>query len=177
MIMTKADLQKLIRHEVTNVVKVELQRMVKPLVQEAVAGALAGLLAEGIVKGAPQKTPKILTPDVPISVQPRGAGPRQTAPGRTLDSGTRRRMAAQMGYGSMDRIGTEMGGNFQTGDVLNGILEQTASEMNGHSGPMVESILDDPDALETISPESVDIITRDYSQIMNAMNRRGKLNG
>lgn len=171
--MTKSDLQKLIRQEVTSVVRSELPKMVKPLVQEAVAGALGNLLAEGIVKGVqtPSK-PRVLAPDVP---QARGqAGPggrRATSPGG-LDAMTRRRMAAELGYGQIDRVGVP-----ETGmGVVNDILAETAMEMAGGGVP-TDSVLDAAAELDAIAPEVVDALSRDYSELMAAMNRRGKING
>lgn len=171
--MTKSDLQKLIRNEVTAVVKSELQRMVKPLVQEAVAGALAGLLAEGIVKGVPTPTKaRVLAPNVPQARAQTAPGTRPAASGRALDSSTRQRLARQMGYGNIESVGTHMGEG-----VVGDILAETAMEMAGHSGPMVDSVLDNADDIGAVAPEVVDAITRDYSGLMAAMNRRGKING
>lgn len=166
--MTKADLQKLIRQEVTSVVRSELQKIVKPLVQEAVAGALGGLLAEGIVNGAqnPQNR-QILTPNVPQARVQASPGGRQAASGRNIDPSVRRRMAEQLGYGQIDRVGSPVGD----------ILTETAMEMAGHSGPSVDSVLDAADDIGAVAPEVVDAITRDYSGLMAAMNRRGKING
>jgi len=171
--MTKADLQKLIRQEVTSVVRAELQKIVKPLVQEAVAGALGNLLAEGIVKGAPApQKPRVLTPNIPSARGQASPGGRQAAPAGGLDGSTRRRLAAQLGYGQIDRVGVpEMG----TG-IVGDILAETAMEMAGGTVP-TDSVLDAADELDAIAPEVVDAITRDYSGLMAAMNRRGKLNG
>jgi hypothetical protein len=175
--MTKSDLQKLIRQEVTSVVRSELQKIVKPLVQEAVAGALGGLLAEGIVKGppAPQKR-EILTPNVPQARSQASPGGRQAASGRNIDPSVRRRMAEQLGYGQIDRVSAPRG--FMGDGVVGDILTETAMEMAGHSGPHVDSVLDAADSLDgAVAPEVVDAITRDYSGLMAAMNRRGKING
>lgn len=171
--MTKADLQKLIRQEVTSVVRAELQKIVKPLVQEAVAGALGNLLAEGIVKGpqTPQK-PRVLTPNVPQARGQASPGGRQAAPARGLDAMTRRRMAAELGYGQIDRVGVPDMGTGVVGDIL----AETAMEMSTGVMP-TDSVLDAADALDAIAPEVVDALSRDYSELMAAMNRRGKLNG
>jgi len=173
--MTKSDLQKLIRQEITAVVKAELPKMVKPMVQEAVAGALAGLLAEGIVKGAPKS--QVLTPNIPQARGPASPGGRQAAPARGLDPRARRELAEKMGYGSgPDRIGPA-GGFVSNGNVLDDILAETAGDMRDGNFP-VDSVLDNLDDLSgVIAPEAVDAITRDYSDLMSAMNRRGRLNG
>lgn len=177
--MTKSDLQNLIRQEMSAVVRTELQKMlrplvleaVKPLVKEAVAGALGSLLAEGIVNGTPlPKKSQILTPNIPQARAPAGPGSRPAASGRTLDPSTRRRMAEQLGYGEPAAIGIDMGGGM-VGDILN----ETAMEMSGRSS--VDSILDAADDIGAVAPEVVDAITRDYSGLMAAMNRRGKING
>jgi hypothetical protein len=172
--MTKSDLQNLIRQEVTTVVRSELQKIIKPLVQEAVAGALGGLLAEGIVKGPP--TRQVLTPNVPQARSQASPGGRQAASGRNLDPNIRRRMAEQMGYGQIDRVSAP--GGFMGDGVVGDILTETAMEMAGHIGPHVDSVLDAADAMDgAVAPEVVDAITRDYSGLMAAMNRRGKING
>jgi hypothetical protein len=172
--MTKSDLQNLIRQEVTTVVRSELQKIIKPLVQEAVAGALGGLLAEGIVKGPPAR--QVLTPNVPQARSQASPGGRQAASGRNLDPNIRRRMAEQMGYGQIDRVSAPSG--FMGDGVVGDILTETAMEMAGHIGPHVDSVLDAADAMDgAVAPEVVDAITRDYSGLMAAMNRRGKING
>lgn len=176
--MTKSDLQKLIRQEVASVVRTELQRIVKPLVQEAVAGALGGLLGEGIARGVPvQKTPQILTPNVPGMRAQTTANGRQAPAGRTIDpSVARRRMASK--FESM--MGSDMSQNdtarFMGTGVVGDILTETAREMSSGTGH-VDSILDATSELDTIAPEIVDVITRDYSGLMDSIKRRGQVNG
>lgn len=167
--MTKSELQKLIRQEVVGIVKSELPKLVKPLVQEAVAGALANLLAEGIVKGPPT-SPKILSPAVPRS---RAINNRPDKTAGQLDPVARRSLASKLGYDNIDPIGVPN----STGNLTQDILAETAYDMSS-GGVHVESILDAAGSLEgVVDPEAVDAITRDYSELMAAMNRRGKLNG
>ena len=167
------EVTKVVKTEVTKIVKAELPKMVKPLVQEAVAGALASLLAEGIVKGPPAPKTPILTPNIPQARPSNSPGGRQATKKGGLDAATKRNLAEQLGYGSIDTIGMPDAGYTRAGPV-NDILTETARSM----GPAdsVPSVLDAVDQMD-ISPEAVDAITRDYSDLMKAMDRRGKPNG
>jgi hypothetical protein len=174
------EVAKSVKTEVARVLKVELPKMVKPMVQEAVAGALANLLAEGIVNGPPAPKTRVLTPNIPQAKAPvkSGGQPVRQTPG--LNDVAKRSLAEKMGYGAIDRIGTPADGFMSTGDITADILNETAMQMAGSmdSGPPVTSILDVADNLgDAASPEAVEALTRDYSDLMKAMERRGKING
>lgn len=172
--MNKKELQELIRLEVQNVVKLELRKMVKPLVQEAVAGALANLIAEGIVKGAPDNSSKILRPNVP-QVKINKPEPRRAQAKTNLDETARRKLAAKMGYSQIDRIGSQ---SSSTGDMVTDILAETAAQMEEDGGYNVPSVLDNVEEISSVVlPDAVEAITKDYSALMQRMKQRGMLNG
>ena len=176
--MTKQELQRMIAEEVQKQVKLIVPKLVKPLVQESVAGALASLLAEGIVN--PPTTPR-----TSVSAQP---GTRQAAPARgparspapaVLKSGlpdsARRSMASKLGYGSIDLIGESTESEFSG---VSSILAETAANMGNTSVYDTPSVLDAIDQVDSMAtPDVVDAITRDYSQLMARMKERGKLRG
>lgn len=172
--MKSSELHAIIKNEVIKAVKAELPKMVKPLVQEAVAGALASLLAEGIVKGPPpQPKNTILTPDIPQARRSNPSDGRQAAKSGGLGAAARRNLAEQLGYGTIDTIGlskTEFSGNGPVNDILN----ETAMSMR--PAEATTSILDSIDEMD-VSPEAVDALTKNYSELMTAMNNRGKSNG
>jgi hypothetical protein len=173
--MKKSEFDALIQAEVAKQLKAVIPKMVKPLVQEAVAGALASLLAEGITKGPPVTAPKlsnVLTPDIPQARQP---APRKVA-ARTDENveAVRERLRSRIRsvQEMPDSIGldaTQFGGG-----IVGGILAETASAMA--NGPDVESVLDYGDELP-VDGETVNAITRDYSALMKRMKQMGKLNG
>lgn len=172
--MTKDELRQIITEEVQKQLKSIVQKSVKPLVQEAVAGALAALLAEGIINGGtPARTNRdVLTPNIP---QTRGntTPERSRAPSGGIPAATRRNLAAKMGYGDI----SPMGSNVSLGNTsVSSILEQTAMEM--HSTNSGESILDNADMIDSITtPDVVEAITKDYSALMNRMKHRGMISG
>lgn len=168
------EVTKAVKTEVTKIVRAELPQMVKPLVQEAVAGALASLLAEGIVNGPPVPKLKVLTPDIPQARPVRSSGGPTERKKSGLDPVAKRSLAEKMGYGSMDRIGTSADQFVSTGNMTADILNETAMQMGGESS--IPSVLDAVDQMD-VSPEAVDALTRNYSELMQAMNRRGKING
>jgi hypothetical protein len=170
------EVTKVVRAEVTKIVKAELPKMIKPMVQEAVAGALANLLAEGIVNGPPEPKTRVLTPNIPQAKGPNTSGGRQSRQATGLDSTAKRNLAEKMGYGDIDRIGMPSNGFVTTGNITTDILNETAMEMGGSNA--VESVLDVAGDLGgAVSPEAVDALTRNYSELMKAMNKRGNLNG
>ena len=169
--MKKSELEALIQTEVAKQLKVVVPKLVKPLVQEAVAGALASLLAEGITRGAPvAKKSSILTPDIPQTK------PIKAPVARTNESveADRERLRARMRamQESPNAIGVDA--SQFGGGVVGGILAETASSMV--NGPEVESILDHGEDLP-VDGETVNAITRDYSALMKRMKQMGKLNG
>ena len=167
------EVTKVVKTEVTKIVKAELPKMVKPLVQEAVAGALASLLAEGLVKGPPVPKPTILTPNIPQARPNNSSGGRQATKRGGLDSAAKRNLAEQLGYGSIDTIGLPETG-FSKNSMVNDILTETA--MTSRPIDDIPSVLDAVDEMD-VSPEAVEALTRDYSDLMSAMERRGKPNG
>jgi hypothetical protein len=170
--MKKSEFETLIQVEVVKQIKIVIPKLVKPLVQEAVAGALASLLAEGITKGPPAKITPVLTPDVP---QVRSK-PTRTVPIRTNENfeAERERIRARMRsvQESPDTIGADP--SQFGGGVVGGILAETATAMA--NGPEVESILDYGDELP-VDGETVNAITRDYSALMKRMKQRDRRNG
>jgi hypothetical protein len=179
--MTKDELRQLIAEEVNKQLKSIVQKSVKPLVQEAVAGALANLLAEGIVNGppAPAQAPrKVQTPNIP---QARGntVPERSRAGSGGIPAGARRALADKMGYGNIPPVGSSQNVSFGHTPVAN-ILEQTAMEMGGGGNAYdnTPSVLDMTDSIDSVTtPDVVDAITRDYSALMNRMKHRGMISG
>ena len=160
--MNKSQFQKFIRQEIISIVREELPKIVGPLVKESVAGALANLIAEGIVKGppAPVKTaPKILTPNIPIKKQKTGR----------LEDSARRQLIQKLGYGNVEQIGES-----EHGDLVQNILVETAMDMNGMGA---SSVLDNIENAEIVDSSVVNAVTRDYSELIRRMETRGKLNG
>lgn len=158
--MNKSDLQKLIRAEVVSVVRSELPKIVKPLVQEAVAGALANLIAEGIVKGAPKQ---VVQPNK-VPLRPNVSVPEK----KSFSPMERRKLAEQIGYASPPRSEVQFSTN---NSVIDNILSETAMDMSGQQS--TESVLDTIGSLNgVIDQDAVDAITRDYSDLMAAMNKK-----
>jgi hypothetical protein len=160
--MNKKEFQEMIQKEVISIVRTELPKMIRPMVQEAVAGALANLLAEGIVKGPP----KMARPDVPqartIAAQPNRS---------SLDEGARRRLMSQY-MEPMDQIGAPERPAFTSDSLVNNILSETALQMQEDGGYNVPSVLDSPAALAEISPEMVGAISRDYSEFLKKIDEK-----
>jgi hypothetical protein len=175
--MTKQELQQMIAEEVQKQVKSIVPKLVKPLVQEAVAGALANLLAEGIVN---PPTPRPSRPTQP-GTRPAASGtpPARPIQPAVLKSGlpdsARRSMASKLGYGSIDRIGESTETNFSG---VSGILAETAASMGDASMYDTPSVLDAIDQVDSMAtPDVVEAITRDYSELMSRMKQKGKLRG
>lgn len=172
--MTRDELRQVIAEEVQKQLRPIVQKSVKPLVQEAVAGALAGLLADGIVNAGASSgaNKRVLGPNVP-RIKENTAPERNMALSGAIPASTRRKLADKMGYGDVDRIGTNV--SFGNTPVSN-ILEQTAMEM--HGGTETESILDAADVMDSVTtPDVVAAITKDYSALMARMKSRGMISG
>jgi hypothetical protein len=170
--MKKSEFDALIQSEVAKQLKSVIPKMVKPLVQEAVAGALASLLAEGIAKGPPAKMSSILRPDIP---QTRSM-PTKTVSKKTNENVEAERKRIRDRMRSIQESPSVIGVDSSTfgGGLVGNILAETASSMVNNSE--VESILDHSDELP-IDSETVTAITRDYSALMKHMQQMGKLNG
>jgi hypothetical protein len=170
--MKKSEFDTLIQTEVIKQLKIVIPKLVKPLVQEAVAGALASLLAEGITKGPPTKTSTVLTPNIPqAKFTPSKKTPVRTDENVELvrDRLRSRMRSLQESPDAIDVDPSQFGG----GPVGN-ILAETASSMV--NGAEVESVLDYGDNLP-VDVDTVNAITRDYSALMHRMKQTGKLNG
>lgn len=158
--MKKQELQELVRKEINSIVKLELKKMIKPLVQEAVAGALASILAEGIVKNSNSNN-KILRPGIP-----QARTNTEVVKKTGLTASARRSMAEKMGYGHIEKLtpsGIEKAPS-SVQDILNEVAER--------SGDGTVSILDNIDE-ENVSSDAVNAITRNYSDVMDKL-RLGK---
>ena len=167
--MKKSEFEELIQAEVTRQLRVIVPKLVKPLVQEAVAGALASLLAEGITNPPQQKNAApngVLRPNI---VPPATKKYERTDENiESIRSNLRRRMAAEQPR--FQKIG-------ESADPVANILAETAMEMQ-HGAVHVDSILDSVEEIQqAIDPETVRAVTRDYSALMNRMKDLGKLNG
>lgn len=173
--MTKQEFQRMIAEEVQRQLKIVVPKMVKPLVQEAVAGALASLLAEGITR-SPEPV-RSQSPTNPSSrpINRPGARPATPAPrSAALSEAAKRSLASKMGYGSIDRIGEPM---FTGSGGVSDILNETAMSMGGE-GFDTPSILDAVTEAESVTtPDVVEAISRDYSVLMNRMKERGMIRG
>lgn len=165
--MKKDQFNQLIRDEVTKQLKIIVPKLVKPLVQEAVAGALSALLAEGIVKGTPNKLNskpvEILGPNIPQSKKSRDTN-------KFTDRTTLRKRFEQLQREPVQDDGTssQFGGG-----LVGNILAETAMSMTNNDG--VESILDYANELSNelpVDPDTINAITRDYSALMDRLNKK-----
>lgn len=162
--MKKEELVQLIRNEVVSCVKQELPKIIRPMVQEAVAGALASIIAEGIVKGAPQNPIGSSNTTIREGEQPKN---RLKRPAQSIpeDASAQKRILRER-FQSAINVPEEKPyeGNFD-------ILTETARDMQregwspGQSfEPATPSVLDDFDA------DAVADIARNYSNIMDKLN-------
>jgi hypothetical protein len=150
--MKKSELEEMIRIEALNIIKRELPKIIKPMVQEAVAGALGAILAEGIVKGPQQSKSIVNNSSTAKAIQPA--------------SFNRRSLANQ--YESM------LDDKFNPNDPVGSILSETAHQM-ARPESATPSVLDAVSELEGgPADEMANVMTRDYSELVRAMDKRRK---
>lgn len=161
--MTKSELNNLIESEVKKQLAVIVPKIVKPLVKEAVAGALAALLAEGIVKGPPAK----------LTVESAGDSAKTFRPTSNASLNVSRgaegaRAALRSSYQlAMEADTTPVSRISPTGNPITDILNQTAAELHGGGATSVLDSQLPPD----LNPETADAITRNYSALMQRLNK------
>ena len=165
--MKKTELDRLIQSEVQKQLKLIVPKLVKPLVQEAVAGALAGLLAEGIVNSPPPRQVQSVAHIQNKVVQPKPAV-RQSDP-ETVRNNLRSQMR------QLQETPTPINPNVFGGGAIGNLLAETAGDMIGETS--TESLLDNVGQLNgVVNEELVDALSRDYSALMQKLNKpRGSL--
>lgn len=142
--MNKSELQSLIQTEVIKCVRSELPKMIKPLVQEAVAGALARIIAEGVIAGPPKPAP----------AQKSTTSTNGDVRKRITENYSEPIASLKTGNSSVDNILSEM--------VMGGVRVPDDNDAGF------------PSILDKISPDDISNISKDYSSMMDKMRlRRG----
>lgn len=91
--MNKAELRQIIAEEVQKELRILVPKLVKPHIQEAVAGALSAILIEGVIAGPSKRTPVQRAQEYDDEVVPVARVPRDRAS-----------LAESMGYGDLSDL-------------------------------------------------------------------------
>lgn len=178
--MKRVELEEIIRQEIRKTAKVMIPKLIKPMVQEAVAGAMASLIAEGIVNNSQKSVTnsnKPIRENSSTSISSLLNDKKQTPKNKGITTQEEHELARDKIRNKLRQVQNEViqyenessGINeITTSKFGNGPIGEILSEMSVR-GPSVPSVLDNISE-ETTSPEVVNAITRDYSALMKRLN-------